>query len=249
MDLCIFLFDFTSLPKHRQPIKLRRYFQMFKRELLLCIVLVSATLLGCSTSKEYYIDPTYEKQKVDTSVLVLPLQRDWFQGQFTHTFGTLNGPGQTTFYNSMQPLLAKSLTSNIQMIEPGTSFDSKMFRSSKLKFGSDSLSVLIPDQQSNFSMSGSQPEIILLLDKYFFRKQRKAVGGSSYAGHEGGSTKTVLQFETKYIYWNTKQHKPIAWGNTASSVTLGKSPDVTNSDYELVLSKALDKMVKRSPIM
>lgn len=221
---------------------------MFKRELLLCLVFMAVTLLGCSATKEYYIDPSYEDQKIDTSVLVLPLQRDWFQENYTHTFGTLSGSAKTTFYNSMQPLLAKNLNSDIQMVDPGTSFKSEMFQSSKLKFGSDSLNVYIPDRQSNFSLSGNQPEIILLLDKYFFRKKRKVFGSSSYAGHEEGTTKTVLQFETKYIYWNTKQQKPIAWGNTESSVTLGKSPEVTGSDYELVLSKAVDKMLKRSPI-
>lgn len=222
---------------------------MFKRELFLCLVLLISTLVGCSSSKEYYIDPSYKEQKVDTSVLVLPLQRDWFQGNFTHTFGTLSGSAKTTFYNSMRPLLSRNLSSDIQMIDPGTSFNSKMFQHSMLKFGSDSLNVFVPDQQSNFSISGSQPEIILLLDKYFFRKKRKVFGSSSYAGHEEGTTKTVLQFETKYIYWDTKQQKPIAWGNTGSSVTLGKSPEVKDSDYEMVLSKAVDKMLKRSPIL
>jgi len=222
---------------------------MFKRELFLCLVLLISTLLGCSSSKEYYIDPSYEKQKVDTSVLVLPLQRDWFQGNYTHTFGTLSGSAKTTFYNSMRPLLSRNLNSDIQMVDPNTSFNGEMFQSSMLKFGSDSLNVFVPDQQSNFNISGSQPEIILLLDKYFFRKKRKVFGSSSYAGHEEGTTKTVLQFETKYIYWDTKQQKPIAWGNTDSSVTLGKSPEVKDSDYELVLSKAVDKMLKRSPIL
>lgn len=213
------------------------------------LVLLTIGIIGCSSSQQYYIDPSYSENKVDASVLVVPLQSSWFEGNFTHTFGSLSGTGKTTFYNSLEPLLSEYIYSSVELIDAEQSFDNDMFYSSKLKLGNDSLDVILPKENSSFSMSEQQPQMVLFLDQYFFRKKQKTLSGSSYAGHEEGSTRTLLYFETKYIFWDTSNNKPIAWGSTDSSVSLSSSGNVNSADYYKVLSQAVEKLSKRSPIM
>ena len=192
---------------------------MYKTIFFSFLIFIITSLLGCSSS-EYYIDPAYSEEKVNTSVLVLPIQRDWFGGSFSHTFGSLSGQGKTTFYNSFEPLLSNSLESSIKMVDSDQSVDDEKFERTKMKFGEDSTNVLIPKEESTFDSSDFQPKIILVLDQYYFLQEEKTTGNSSYAGHEQGITRTVLYFETKYIYWDTEQRKAIAWGTTDSRVTV-----------------------------
>jgi hypothetical protein len=166
---------------------------------ILAFLIVS--IIGCSPAKNYYIDPVYSENKLQAEVLVLPLQRNWFEGNYSHTFGSLSGTAETTFYNSLEPLISENVYSRIQVIDQEQTFDEEMFQPAKLKIGKDSVNVMMPARRSNFSLSDFKPEIVLVLDQYFFRKRQKASSGSSYAGHEGGDPKTILYFETKYIYW------------------------------------------------
>ncbi len=144
----------------------------------LIFVILIASIIGCSTAKNYYIDPVYSENKVQAQVLVLPLQRNWFEGNFSHTFGSLSGTAENTFYNSLEPLISENVYSRIRVIDEEQTFDEEMFEPAKLKMGKNSVNVLIPASQSNFSLSDFKPEIVLVLDQYFFRKQQKASSGS-----------------------------------------------------------------------
>lgn len=223
---------------------------MFKKIFFPFLVLITVSLLGCSSSKEFYLDPSYSEEKVNASVLVLPLQRDWFDGNLNHTFGSVSGQAKTAFYNSLEPLLSINLESSIEMIDSEQSFDDEMFEPTRLKNGEESLNVLLPKEYSTFNSSDDQPKIVLLLDQYYFLTEEKTTGNSTYGGHEEGITRTILYFETKYIYWHTEQKEAIAWGNTDSSVTLDKKTDnASSSDYYEVLSKAVEKMSKQGPLL
>lgn len=223
---------------------------MYKKIFFSILVLIAANLLGCSSSQEFYIDPSYSEEKVNASVLVLPLQRDWFDQSLRHNFGSISGQGETSFYNSLGPLLSNHLQSSVEMIDPEQSFDGEMFEQTKLNSGKDSIDVLVPTEQSSFNSGDHQPEIVLLLDQYYFLTEEKTTGNSSYGGHEEGITRTILYFETKYIYWDTEQKEAIAWGNTDSSVTLDKKTDnASSSDYYDVLSKAVEKMSERGLLL
>lgn len=223
---------------------------MYKKIFFSILVLITANLLGCSTSKEYHIDPAYSEEKMDASVLILPIQRNWFDQNVRHNFGSLSGQGETSFYNSLGPLLSDKLQSSVEMADPKQSFDDENFRQKKLDFGKDSVNVMLPTEQSTFNSANEQPEIVLILDQYYFLKEEQTTGNSSYAGHEEGITRTILYFETKYIYWNTEQKEAIAWGNTNSSVTLDKKTDkASSSDYHELLSKAVEKMSDRGPLL
>lgn len=223
---------------------------MYKKIFFSIIVLITANLLGCSPSQDFYVDPSFSEEKMDASVLVLPIQRDWFDQDLRHNFGSLSGQGKTSFYNSLGPLLSDKLQSSVEMVDSEQSFDDEMFTQKKLSSGVDSLNVLLPTEQSTFNSGNLQPEIVLILDQYYFLKEEKTTGNSSYGGHEEGITRTILYFETKYIYWHTEQKEAIAWGNTNSSVTLDKSTDdASSSDYYEVLSKAVEKMSDRGPLL
>lgn len=214
---------------------------------ILAISLVS--IIGCSTTQNYYIDPVYSENKVQAEVLVLPLQQNWFEGNYSHTFGSLSGTAETTFYNSLEPLISENVYSRIRVIDQEQTFDGKMFQPAKLKMGKDSVNVLMPANQASFNLSDYDPEIVLVLDQYYFRKRERTIGGSSYAGHEEGKPVTELYFETKYIYWDTNKHEAIAWGNTNSSLTLSSPADVGSSDYYQVLSDAMEKMATQGPLL
>lgn len=222
---------------------------MYKKLFFPILLLISLNLSGCSASKEYYVDPSYSEEKVNASVLVLPVQGDWFDGSLNHTFGSVSGQAKTTFYNTLEPLLSNNLESSVEMVDSEQSFDDEIFEQSTLNTGKDSIHVLIPIEQSTFNSADNQPEIVLLLDQYYFLTEEKTTGNSTYAGHEEGITRTILYFETNYIYWSTEQKKAIAWGNTDSAVTLDKTDNITTSDYYDVLSQAVEKISEQGPLL
>lgn len=213
------------------------------------LILLSIAIISCSSSKNYYVESDYSQEKLNTSVLVVPLQSSWFEGNLTHTFGSLSGTAQTTFYNSFGSILSGKVNSDVKMIDSEQFYNADYFQPSKLKVGKDSLNVLLPTNTSNFNASEFNPEVVLLLDKFYFRKQTTSTPSSTYSGHEGSTKSYKLYFETNYVFWHTQKQKAIAWGNTNSSVDLSSPNSSDSVPYYEAITKAIEKLSKQGPII
>ena len=215
---------------------------------LLCAFLAGGLIAGCSTSKSFHIEPEYQKNKKTSSVLVLPIQRTWFQNNYTYTFGNVSGTGGKVFWESLENLLARNLKSMVEVPSRDATLDTGTFEATSLPFEAGETEVMIPNLASgtDFEFNGRRADMVLLLDKFYYRKVREFVGGNSYAGHEGRE-KTFLYFETKYVYWDAERKKIAAWGSTDASVTIGQ--DAGYSDYLEALDKAVKKIAKNSPVI
>jgi hypothetical protein len=205
-------------------------------------------LAGCSSSKDYYIEPELENAKKPSSLLVVPIQQSWFENNYSHSFGQLSGNARNIFYSSLEGLMSDKLRSKIRMIDKDQIYDGKLFKSTSLKFDGNSYKVMLPTDDLQFDMPEYKPELVLLLDQYFYYKRKEATGGLGYAGHEA-KTQNILYFETKYIYWDTSNDKAVAWGSSYASKKVSNSPTVNLEDYRDVLSKAVDKVIKQGPAL
>ena len=205
-------------------------------------------LTSCASSKDYYIEPELAKDKKTSSVLVVPIQQSWFENNYSHSFGQLSGNARNIFYSSLESLMSDKLRSRIRMIDSDQYFDGKLFESTPLTFDGNSYKVMLPTDDVQFEMPEYKPEMVLLLDQYFYYKRKEATGGLGYAGHEA-KTQNILYFETKYIYWDTINDKAVAWGNSYASKRVSDGPRVNLDDYREVLSKAVDKVIKQGPVL
>lgn len=213
--------------------------------LVACLVIL---ISGCSSSKDYFIEPELENAKKPSSVLVVPIQQNWFENNYSHSFGKLSGNARNIFYGSLENLMSDKLRSRIKMINKDQSYDGKLFESTKLPFGDNSYKVMLPTDDLQFEMPEYKPEFVLLLDQYFYYKRKEATGGLGYAGHEA-KTQNILYFETKYIYWDTSKDKAVAWGNSFASKKVSNSQVINPEDYRLVLSEAVNKVIKQGPVL
>ena len=203
---------------------------------------------GCASSKDYYIEPEFENSKKTSSVLVVPIQQSWFENNYSHPFGQLRGNARNIFYSSLESLMATRLQSKIEMVNADQNFNGDLFESTSLAFDGNSYQVMLPTDDIQFEMSEYKPEMVLLLDQYFYYKRKEATGGLGYAGHEA-KTQNILYFETKYIYWDTVNDKAVAWGSSHASKKVSNSQTVDLQDYREVLSKAVDKVIKQGPVL
>lgn len=218
------------------------------RVLFYLIALSVLLISGCASSKDYYIEPELETQKKTSSILVVPIQQNWFENNYSHSFGKLSGNAKNIFYSSLENLMSDKLQSRIKMISEEQSYDGKLFKSTMLTFDNTSYQVMLPTDDLQFEMPEYKPELVLLLDQYFYFKRKEATGGLGYAGHEA-KTQNILYFETKYIYWDTSKDKAVAWGNSFASKKVSNSESVDLEDYRQVLSKAVDKVIEQGPVL
>lgn len=216
--------------------------KLFFLSLFICL------LSSCSSTQKYYLEPEFQQNKISSTVLVVPIQRIWFTDNFSHPFGNLSGPGKNAFYSFLEDLMDDRLRSSIQLLDTEKPLDGKLFSPVSLTSGKDSMQVMLPTDDSQFTMPGYQPRMVLLLDQFYYRKKKETAGGSSYAGHES-TTRNLLYFETKYTYWDTEADKPIAWGSSAASKIVSADEALSYPDYLEVLSKAVKKIVDQGPLL
>lgn len=222
----------------RDSMRVKHYFFVF-------IILL---LTGCASSKDYYIEPELENSKKTSSVLVVPIQQAWFEDNYSHAFGKLSGNGRQIFYSSLENLMSNKLRSKIKMVSEDQSYDGQLFKSTPLAFDGEFYNMMLPTDDVQFELPEYKPEIVLLLDQYFYYKRKEATGGLGYAGHEA-KTQNILYFETKYIYWDTSSDKAVAWGSSYASKKVSNSQMVNPEDYREVLSEAVDKVIKQGPVL
>lgn len=211
-------------------------------------VFIILLLTGCASSKDYYIEPELENAKKPSSILVVPIQQAWFENNYSHSFGQLTGNARNIFYSSLENLMSDKLRSRIKMISEDQNYDGNLFKSTSLTFDGNSYNVMLPTDNIQFEMPEYKPEMVLLLDQYFYYKRKEATGGLGYAGHEA-KTQNILYFETKYIYWDTSNNKAVAWGNSYASKKVSNSRVINLEDYREVLSKAVDKVIEQGPVL
>lgn len=216
--------------------------RIVKKNYLFVTVLIAVVLAGCSSSKNYYLEPEYQENKVNSSVTVLPVWRSWFGNFPYYNFGSLSGTGKNVFDSSLQPLFSEYLSSNVEAISSPGQIDTTNFTIANVNHEDQSFSIITPKENAKVSSS----RFVLLLDQFYFRqKSELSTNASSYAGHEG-SVKRMLYFVTKYAYWDTQTNKIVGWGTSNASTQISEKPEV--SDYAEVLSEAVQKIAKQGPI-
>ncbi|MDX1671929.1 MAG: hypothetical protein R3211_06280 [Balneolaceae bacterium] len=218
------------------------------RVFFLTSITVLLLLAGCSTTRNYYIEPEYQKSKIRSSVLVLPIQREWFEDNYMHTFGSLSGNQKTAFYSSLRHLFSEQINSELYAVDPSKNFPDSLFMSTTLSTGASQFEAMVPRKNVKLEFEGVMPRIVLVLDQYFYREKSELSGGSSYAGHEA-EVKNFLYFETKYVYWDTEKGVPLAWGVSDAHIEMPAGESIGFQDYLAVLSKAVDKVAKQGPIL
>ena len=62
-------------------------------------------------------------------------------------------------------------------------------------------------------------------------------------------TQIILYFENEYIYRNITKDKAVAWGSSYASKRVSEGPRVNLDDCRIVLSKAVDKVIKQEPVL
>lgn len=216
--------------------------RIVKKNHLFIAVLFAVVLAGCSSSKNYYLEPEYQEEKVNSSVTVLPVWRSWFGNFPYYNFGSLSGTGKNVFDSSIQPMFSEYLSSNVEAISSSSQIDTTNFTITNVNHEDQSFSIITPKENAKVSSS----RFILLLDQFYFRqKSELSVNANSYAGHEG-SEQIMLYFVTNYAYWDTETNKIVGWGTTNASTQISEQPEV--SDYSEVLSKTVQKIASQGPV-
>ncbi len=212
-------------------------------------VLALAILLsaGCSSSKNFYLEEEYQNGKEDTSVMILPLDRDYFPDSYEYTFGFFSSEQEQVFRSTAEVTFSRTAGVPTYLFS-GDSVNSATFRPSELETGNRSFEVLTPTDPSGiqgYSNSGN-PGFVLLLDGFTFERETVTVEGSGYAGHEQ-SAKFVLVFETRYVYWNPRTSSVAGWGTARSSVDLeGQNP--SRDEYSEVLTDVMRTIAQNGPV-
>lgn len=212
-------------------------------------VLVLAILLsaGCSSSKNFYLEDQYQNGKEDTSVMILPLDREYFPENYEYTFGHFNTDQEQVFRSTAEVTFSQTAGVPTYLFS-GDSVNSDMFRPSELETGNSSFEVLTPTDASGIQAGNNSgnPGFVLLLDGFTFDRETVTVEGSGYAGHEQ-SAKFVLVFETRYLYWNPRTSSTAGWGTVRSSIDLeGQNP--TRDEYSEVLADVMRTIAQNGPV-
>lgn len=216
--------------------------RIVKKNYLLIAVLLTAVIAGCSSSKNYYLEPEYQENKVNSSVTVLPVWRSWFGNFPYYNFGSLSGTGKNVFSSSIQSLFSEYLSSNVEAISSPSQIDTTNFTVANINREDQSFSIITPKDNARVSST----RFILLLDQFYFRqKSELSANASSYAGHEGSEQKS-LYFVTKYAYWDTETNKLVGWGTSQASKQISDKPKY--SDYAEVLSQAVREIAAQGPV-
>ncbi len=216
--------------------------RLVKKNYLLLAILFGVMLAGCSSSKNYYLEPEYQENKVNSSVTVIPVTRAFFTNFPYYSFGSLSGTGQSVFNSSLQPLFAQYAASSVETISSSAQIDTTNFTLTNLGDEEEMFEIIAPKENSKVSSS----RFVLLLDKFYFRqKVEQSPNSSGYAGHEG-SEQRMLYFVTKYAYWDTQNNKIVGWGEASTRTQISTEPEV--SDYSQILSQAVQQIVKQGPI-
>lgn len=216
-----------------------------KFSLLISCTLIGLLLTSCTASQSYYIEPEFENEKMNTSLLILPIKDTFFDGFDAHTFSQLNPREQAAFDNNLAELISKNSGTKTQEIEGDKSLNKNDFSIDSLEISSGAIGILSP--KKGVAIGGkSSAQLVLILDQYYFRTVEQASGGSSYAGHEGTTTIKTLYFETNYLYWDNDSGQAIGWGSVESDLMLKEG--LTEEAYQDILDKALKKILKQGPI-
>lgn len=218
------------------------------RDLLPRICLFVFFIAGCSSSKNFYIEPDYRNNKLNSPMLIVPIERDWFDNDTRHMFGHLSGNGKNMFYASIGALFSETFDSKLEVVDRNENISGSMFEPANLETGSLDFTVMVPRKETAIEKHDFSPRIILILDQYYFQQKEENISGSSYAGHEGEVQK-FLYFETKYVYWDIETDTPLAWGVSDAVIQVSRAKPPSNADYQRVLARAVHKIANQGPLI
>lgn len=213
---------------------------------LFSILLLGLLISYCSTSQNYYLEPDFENEKIESSLFVIPVERSLFNGFEHYAFSALRGTEKTIFETSLSPYLSEFSNSNVKIMESKEPLDEEDFEIDSLETSESKFAVLLPKSGTQVLNNEETPRFVLLLDQFYFRALEKTIGGSSYAGHEGQSIRRTLVFETKYVYWDNEKREAVGWGVANADLNFQEEP--SNEDYSKLLEQALEDIVKRGPL-
>lgn len=217
----------------------------FHRNLLPALLMAAALLAGCSSSGNYYLSPDYQENKVNEEVLILPVKQEIFARYFQHTFGFLSSTQEEIFWDALERGYSRSAGVTARTYNYD-SIDSADFKITSLDIRDGTMEVITPSGTRQFQVEGVSPGFVLLLDQFSFEKTAENAGSSGYAGHER-EIDYSLRFETKYVYWDTRNNAPVAWGIATSDKDLD-GEEATEDDYNDLLAQVLERIAENGPV-
>lgn len=209
------------------------------------IVITVLFISSCSSTQNYYLDPAYQKEKSSESVLVVPVQKKWFQNAFHHNFGHLSGRDQSMFYAMISPLFNEYAATTINIVSFEQEIDESNFTFNRFPVREHVTDFVVPKEDARFPKATGNYRFVLLLDEYFFSKRTKKSSTSTYAGHRG-EDQLLYIFQTKYLYWDTKRKEAVAWGVVQSD--LPYKDNLGFPDYSQLLSRAIGQIIQNGPV-
>lgn len=215
------------------------------KKILLPLVFIAFILASCSSSKNYYLEPSFQNGKEESAVLVLPVFQSWFSSFPEHTFGSLRGTNQEMFISSLEQLFSEHSAAPVESFRSTPPSDSTDFMISEFAIKGNTLDLIVPKTSFQVNPENSSSRFVVLLDQFYFREQKKKAMNSTYAGQESSQQKE-LYFETKYAYWDTETKTIIGWGLASKSELINKA--ATKSDYSSLLSKVVKEIVSQGPL-
>lgn len=212
----------------------------------LAALLLITILAACSSSQPFYLDSDYREAKVESPVLILPLERHQFENFYEHTFGTLSGNEKRAFDTQLESLF-RQYAGTTAYLNEDEELEKEEFEILTLDMNGDSIELLVPKAGTDAVSAPGDVRFLLLLDQFTFREASETVGGSSYAGHEGSQEKSYLHFETKYVYWDRETEQPVGWGVARGKTEVGEG-NIASEHYATVLSQAMERIAKNGPV-
>lgn len=218
---------------------------MVKRNIVLYFG-IALIALGCSTTGTQYIDPEFQNNRTRDSVSLLIIDRERFSEVSTqHVFSHLNTIENQVFYGNASMAFSQVTDSDVIGLLDAIDLEETPFESRMFEMDDMSMQIMIPVERTLIKHDRYLPRFVLILDQYFFRQITLTSEGSVYAGHERSVTRRGLYFETNYAIWDNERRDLIGWGNISADQSIMESPSY--EDYVLVLQKAFQKIISKSP--
>jgi hypothetical protein len=202
--------------------------------------------IGCGSTGNQYMVPDHQS-KPGSSIAILPIDIETFYDfDINHTFGAFNSVQKGIFNENASVILARNTSGEvkgvIEHLETGMNFETR-----ELELGRDKIRIMAPVAGSSISNGSGEPTYVLIFDQYRFHQFTRTDGASSYAGHEEGTLRRFIAFETKYAIWDNESKELVGWGIVNSDQQF--TNNVTEADYTDLLNKAMRQIISRSPFV
>ncbi len=210
---------------------------MFKNFCVL--VLVSAAVISCSSTKSVYFEEGITKNSIKEPFHVVAIDNRWVEGASSAALPTQL---RNIFYDQLDNAFSNATPVPFETADhDDPKFDGK-FKVSKLASGNNELEVYLASKEVLESLD---KRYILFLENYEFSVKVNPSSGGGYAGMETEALRTIT-FTSEFYVWDKEQNRAINWGKIKEESQVRNTPQ--ESDYRELLTKSAASLLQKSPI-